>query len=332
MRTGQKSPGRKGRVWVGRLCLLALGTLVPCLVLEFFFRSMVARNGLTPFASSSVEGVPYELRRDFQTLYKGVLVSLNGDGLRGPALGTRQPDRLRIVLTGDSFTFGNGVPDEDTIPAQLGRPLAAANRPAEVINAGVPGFNLENVVNWVESRLLELEPDVLVYIFFSNDVCSSKRASEVPADAVIDPFHDFPLGSAFLQWTGVRASGLMRAFGVERDSGYVASICRLHRETGEPRMREGFARLRDLCEEHDIRLLIADHPFMLRVDRNPFQEIDSAAARISEELGIEFLDLGDAFAPDEDLTAYWVNPFDSHPNRASHERTAALLAEVLLAE
>ncbi len=89
-------------------------------------------------------------------------------GARGPDVpAARRPGTLRLVCTGDSSTFGLGVPEEAAWPFVLGRLMEAMVGDlleVEVIDAGVPGYtSLQNRVQ-IERDLLPLRPDVLVWL------------------------------------------------------------------------------------------------------------------------------------------------------------------------
>lgn len=62
-----------------------------------------------------------------------------------PAEGAR-----RLVAIGDSVTFGWGVADDESWPAQLERELGARGHRVEVLNAGVPAQRLETMRAWLE--------------------------------------------------------------------------------------------------------------------------------------------------------------------------------------
>lgn len=107
----------------------------------------------------------YRLRPESQFLgyYR-----INALGYRGPPVAAgRAPGALRIVCTGDSSTFGLGVPEERAWPFVLGRLLEFTLgdlRPVEVIDAGVPGYtSLQNRVQ-IERDLLPLRPDLLIWM------------------------------------------------------------------------------------------------------------------------------------------------------------------------
>jgi len=74
----------------------------------------------TDIVVSKVRGLPHRVR-------------INSLGFRGPevSLGAARP---RVLFIGDSFTYGDGVDEESTLPAHVARRLG---RRAEVLNGGV---------------------------------------------------------------------------------------------------------------------------------------------------------------------------------------------------
>lgn len=91
---------------------------------------------------------------------------INGQGRRGPSVeDAPPPGTLRLVATGDSSTFGLGVNDDETWPAQLQRILGGLLEGAarvEVVNGAVPGYSTEHNLRQLRRDLLPLRPDVLL--------------------------------------------------------------------------------------------------------------------------------------------------------------------------
>ena len=80
----------------------------------------------------------------------------------------RDPNRFRIMVVGDSLTYGEGIDAFWTYPEQLARSLAPDFR-VEVLNLGVSGYASEDVVNVVRRFVPELKPDLVVYGVCLND-------------------------------------------------------------------------------------------------------------------------------------------------------------------
>ena len=97
---------------------------------------------------------------------------VNSMGYRGKELLPASPDRTRIWVVGDSFTFGVGVKSSATYPALLEDQLLASEpQPVEVINAGVSGRWVDEYYLDLKHRGIALEPEiVLVGIYMRNDL------------------------------------------------------------------------------------------------------------------------------------------------------------------
>lgn len=101
-------------------------------------------------------------------------VSINKQGFRGkqPLLPGKPAHRLRVLCLGDSFTYGVGVDDPYTYPALLQTYLQQrfADREVEVVNAGVPFYDLFDELSYYRDKGRRLEADVVVLQFYINDL------------------------------------------------------------------------------------------------------------------------------------------------------------------
>ncbi|HLP50124.1 MAG TPA: GDSL-type esterase/lipase family protein [Chitinophagales bacterium] len=77
---------------------------------------------------------------------------------------------LRILALGDSFTEGDGAPQDSAYPFLLEKNLLAKHADVEVLNAGTcgsdPFFNYKNLCD----RLLQYKPDIVIQTLSSNDI------------------------------------------------------------------------------------------------------------------------------------------------------------------
>ncbi len=97
-------------------------------------------------------------------------VRTNARGLRDDDFGLPKPRGLfRVLLLGDSFTAGLEVDKDDTFEAVCERALAV-DGPVEVINAGVRGYNLDNILGFFAHEGRTYEPDLVLYLFAENDL------------------------------------------------------------------------------------------------------------------------------------------------------------------
>ena len=102
----------------------------------------------------------------------GTRVRTNAQGFRDnrAAIPPKAPGEFRIVVLGDSFTFGPGVEYEDIFTSRLQARLARTHPHAQVINLAVEGYNIVQYEAVLEEVGLGLDPDlVLVALFPVND-------------------------------------------------------------------------------------------------------------------------------------------------------------------
>ncbi|MCK6456796.1 MAG: GDSL-type esterase/lipase family protein [Phycisphaerae bacterium] len=83
--------------------------------------------------------------------------------------------RRTIVCLGDSCTFGVGVDDAQTFPAQLQQALPDAR----CINAGVPAYSLFQGRRWLEAHGDDWKPDAVVVEFALNDASGWDNISDL---------------------------------------------------------------------------------------------------------------------------------------------------------
>lgn len=101
----------------------------------------------------------------FETLEQTVVWETNADGLRHEGAIGPPGQRFRIAVYGDSETFGWPLALEDT----FGKQMEEIDPRVEVLNFGVPGYNVNNVRETLERTLAVFEPDLVVYLVNKND-------------------------------------------------------------------------------------------------------------------------------------------------------------------
>jgi hypothetical protein len=322
-------PGRRRSVGRKLLIVLAVCAVAGALG-ECVARSHVPKNGVTPFRIGSFEQLKSELRPGFETLYRGHAVRINSSGFRGPEFPAPVPGALRIALVGDSFTFGNGVDWEDTLGERLQSHVEALGRPAQVLNCGVPGYNAEHVALVARERVLPLQPDLLVYVFFANDMEASEERVEVPPDAVIDPYYGFRLRSACVQWLVVYAKRALVGLGLDVERRVYLSKRSQWEQGGRARLETALESLKSDCAARGVRFEVAIYPFLVPREFNPFREVDALASEACARLGIPCTYLLKAIPEGASPYAYWSSVYDSHPNAAANELAGSFLARELL--
>ena len=101
--------------------------------------------------------------------WHGKLHVFNEFGMRRTApFSPKDQNTARIMVLGDSLTYGKGVDVNDAYPAVMERILAADFR-VEVLNLGVNGYQSEQIFQVMMMFTPELQPDILVYGVCLND-------------------------------------------------------------------------------------------------------------------------------------------------------------------
>lgn len=110
-----------------------------------------------------------------------VAYEVGAHGFRGPSWSAaRAPGAVRVALLGDSFVYGSGVEQADTLAEKLAATLRARHpeRTFEVLNLGVPGTNLPSHVDMYEAAKT-LDPTAIVLCTtLPNDLSDAGGALE----------------------------------------------------------------------------------------------------------------------------------------------------------
>jgi GDSL-like lipase/acylhydrolase family protein len=94
-------------------------------------------------------------------------VEINAQGLRDRDYPeARVPGRCRMLVVGDSFTWGFGVQREEIWHERIEQ----RHPDWEIVNAGVAGYATDQELLYLERRGLALRPDVVLLLFHPNDL------------------------------------------------------------------------------------------------------------------------------------------------------------------
>jgi hypothetical protein len=151
--------------------------------------------------------------------WQGIPVEINAHGLRGPETTYAKPTgTFRILNLGDSVAMGWGVREEETYGRRLEQWLNEQGTDGlhyEVINAGVPGWNLANALAYLQAEGLKYEPDlILLDLTLTNDIKgdSALLANNQPAPIqwLRDNTYFWPFLTIQFRWMQARNNGRER--------------------------------------------------------------------------------------------------------------------------
>ena len=236
---------------------------------------------------------------------------------------------FRIAVVGDSFTYGNGVRQEDRYSDLLQTELPAK---FEVLNFGVAGANTPEHLANIQRIVPRLHPDFVLLQWYVNDVEDDDFAGR-PVSIPLVPIRGLHTwlndASALytvanMQWAETQAAmGFTDSYPVY-----------LKRRLGDPNSHDSvldrglLRRLIEFCRQQGVPLGIvlfpdtagglgADYPFGYLHDR----VLETCAAE-----SITCVDLRKDFAGVKHKQSLWANQLDHHPSA----RANAIAAERLL--
>jgi len=93
-------------------------------------------------------------------------VATNSQGLRLKHDLEFPKQKQRILILGDSYTFGPYLPNHDTYPDLLDKRYPEA----EIINAGIAGYTITDEASLFTERAKFLEPDITILQISENDI------------------------------------------------------------------------------------------------------------------------------------------------------------------
>ncbi len=204
-------------------------------------------------------------------------------------LGKRRP---RILAMGDSTTFGVGVEDGETWPSRLEELLRREGAPAEVVNAGVPGYTAFQGKVFLERRGLRMRPDVVVACFGFNDADEGMPSSDPDvARALVLRRWEAPLLLHSRFYFGIKRA--LGAWQTPRVSGKEARL-------SPDRFYETLGEIKALCDRAGARLVLLVWPYEGQVAaRDPsLVEHQITAALFSRNEGVPLVSLVEAFIRD----------------------------------
>jgi hypothetical protein len=251
-------------------------------------------------------------------------VTLNAHGLRDREVAYGKPaGEKRILLLGDSVTFGWGGSDGETFGDRMEPLLAAATGGSwEVINSGVNGYNTQQEEAYLRTRGIRYEPDIVILTFVSNDVDPAIRPNETTWRRY--PSWPESLPDAFqrlkgLSYTYQATAMFLRARQLHgfRTGEVAPESAPLTAAGGWPASKESLARIAALCTARSARSMVA--AFGIKYPAF-YSQLDA--------MGIAVFPLDRALASVPAAEAY-VSAVDPHPTPAVHKAIAAALVDEL---
>jgi lysophospholipase L1-like esterase len=140
----------------------------------------------TKLNGPGTENLPYLLKRNKSVFTDGYHhkiplyhVKTNNKGFREDNFPKKPAEnKTRVVVVGDSYTFGWGLNRSDLFTHLTERKLNEDGN-YEVLNLGIPGFGMRDYYYLIKERAINYQPDIIVVVFKSDDKLSTKKALDL---------------------------------------------------------------------------------------------------------------------------------------------------------
>jgi lysophospholipase L1-like esterase len=286
----------------------------------------------------------------------GHAVYRNSDGLRDREFVKPKPaGTYRILVLGDSFTWGIGLDIDDTMTKRMERALADRAHPVEVVNGSIPGFNTTQELRLLRNKGLSYDPDFLLLQYNMNDIEFRPELATEPYDPskvvpivevdqhqTIEDFthhkglrafiqrlqDDSPLVNFLVPRVGslLRRAGLLHSAEfswVEKTfSGFT------DQNPGWRESKKALASMKKIADERGMPFVVLIYPLLVELNHYKGQRAHDAIRTYCESIGVPTIDLLPVFEH-KNAAHFWVNFLDSHPDAEAHALVTSFVLDHL---
>lgn len=359
--TGDKQADESKTSFKAKLVLLSMSLLLACLALEIMARIMMPAP--LPWTYPQVKFVEdeqliFRLLPEHSSFTADKQVSINNIGLRSQYEEYAKPEGVyRILVLGDSVTFGHGVAVDKTYVARLEELFGTGGATVQAINAAVPSYNTSQEVAYLGRDGVKFQPDIVVVGFHWNDINDKVGVTVDDQGRLVSLVNkDKPVSWTTKIWSsefgydvrnGIKrvrfVFGSMRALRMLRSQFSEPSGNQKLRddvlfgsnseriENGWAEVSESLSELNILAEQHGFSAYVMAFPIPVALDGDyPNSTYIKRLAAICEENELSLLDLEPHFRDQYNGHESLYIAYDAdHPNEGGHQVAANALADFL---
>jgi lysophospholipase L1-like esterase len=259
---------------------------------------------------------------------------INGEGFRGPALNPKRAGVTRLAVFGDSIVFGYWVSESDAFPAQLGSLLGPK---VEVLNLGVPGYNLDQEVENLRGRLDSLKPDIVLFGFCLNDLegllsfeyglTQARREARSGPRRLLESLLTFSRFAAWIEYRLTEREAREEFARARNPLG--GELYSATPETLDAHLDASFSTLAGAVKPRSISAAVAIFPTLgNKFENYPYKDLHARVMRAAERAGLLTVDLLPCFS---NYSFRDVRVDVVHPNPLGHRIAAHAAADGLFA-
>jgi hypothetical protein len=269
---------------------------------------------------STIPGLSHEHIPGSQARLMGVDVKINNEGFRDDELTDRKPNEYRVLVAGQSITFGWGVPKDSIFTEVAERNLNAAGtgRIYNFVNTGIGNYNTVLEDLYLKRNMEIVKPDMVVLHAFLRDAecIPPKKNNIIVASSYLAAFAFIKFQQMFFYSN--------KAYKTIGD--YYLSMYQENAQ-GWKDQQQALLDIRKQCEERKIPLLLMIQPDLNDLSVGSSQDKCYAIIRnFLDKNGFNYIDMSTVYRNKvKDLKSIWVSREDSHPNSAGHKIIADTL-------
>lgn len=254
-----------------------------------------------------------KLKENLKVKFKGAWLSTNSFGMRDKNYSVSKPVGVtRISLMGGSYEMGSGVGDDYTFESLVEASLNNKGKNVEILNFGVGGYDLPQVLKTVETRGLKFNPDYVMIFAHTNE---SKRVSDAVARLIV---HGRDL--EYTEYESVKKMSGAKQFMSDHE------IRKRLRKYGTRMVRWSYKEIAEICKKKNVKPIWVYLPTTL--DPMPEKDLKNLKFYL-KNLGYIVIDL--AYIWDgRNMDNLVISKADSHPNVKGHKIIADALEKELL--
>ena len=331
------------KVILVNLFILALMALALAFFGEIALRSFIPSADHSGMVRLTSTPITYEMIPNLDIVREGGQIRTNSEGFRdNDFTGEPKPGQFVIAVLGDSFTFGQGVPQTETFPAVLQKLLNEADNTDRfrVWNLGVSGYNTEQEAYQLEHFVLDRKPNWVVVGYNINDIepigvdPSLVKKDEKSEQSVWGRVTRYVQQDLLItQFIKQRIGNLIRLFDPNwYASTYVQDTVNQYLAPDGPWHNQVSMLLKKMnaeCESRGIGFTVALLPAMLNFQNYPFKKANDIIMDFCKKDQIDCIDILNYFK-NEKFMNFWVSSMDPHPNAKAQDIFAKALAEHLI--
>ena len=302
------------------------------------------------FGQSSNLKLSQELKPNSKGHLRGSYVKINSQGLRDYEYLLQKPNNtFRIAVIGDSYTFGWGVNLPDTYPKILEKKLNQNfNINYEVINFGVPGYNLVMYKEILEKKVLKYDPDLIIIGLLDGDIdclesccCSGDLINatsyifhekyEIPTPGIL-------LESYFIRFLKMNYNGFLENTGIRKPTDWLGIGLFDKDFLTWKSAQDNFKKIKEITDKPIMILILPDMTYKFHFKNLKFYPFEKQLAQLKEELKKDNFYIAD---PIEEYRQYVDNVSlliinsnkykeDGHPSPFAHNILANTLYNELI--